>query len=118
MEFYYDETANDVLIIRADGGLNQHNAGEFVGKIEALVDSGLKKIIVDCDQLTYLSSMGMASLMRLHKRLAKVGGDVRVANVHSVIADLLHISRLDKIFAIYPDVGQARLSFREASQAD
>lgn len=112
MEFYYDESDKDVLIIKADGGLNSDNAGEFVSKVEALVDAGLKKIIIDCGKLAFLSSMGMATLMRLHKRMAHSGGNVKVANVHSMIAELLHIARLDKIFQIYPDVNQARLAFR------
>jgi anti-sigma B factor antagonist len=113
MEFYYDESDDNILIIQADGGLNGDNANEFVGRVEGLVDAGLKKIIVDCDRLTFLSSIGMASLMRLHKRMTRHGGDVKIANVHSVIAELLHVARLDKLFAIYPDVGQARLAFRE-----
>lgn len=114
MEFYYDEVDNDVLIIKADGGLNSDNAGEFVEKIEALVDAGLTKIIVDCTKLAFMSSMGMATLMRLHKRLAGSGGNVKVANVQSMIAELLHVARLDKIFEIYPNVNQARLAFRES----
>ncbi len=118
MEFYYDEVEHNVLIIKADGGLNGQNAGEFLDKIEALVEGGIRRIIVDCDHLQFLSSMGMAGLMRLHKRMARAGGDVKVANVHSIIADVLRIARLDKLLAIYPDVNQARLAFREPDAAE
>ena len=51
MEFYYDELERDVLILRADGGINADNAGQFVGDLEKLVDAGIRKIIVDCAHL-------------------------------------------------------------------
>ena len=61
MDFHYHEVDADVLVIDADGGLNAHASDQFVGVIEQLVDEGLRKIIVDCEQLTYMSSYGLAS---------------------------------------------------------
>ncbi len=48
MEFYYDEIDGDVLIIKADGGLNADTTDQFVESIEKLVTAGLANIIVDC----------------------------------------------------------------------
>ena len=44
MEFYYNETDKDVLIISADGGLNSDNADKFVNELAALIDAGQTKI--------------------------------------------------------------------------
>ena len=112
MEFYYHELDNSVLILAADGGINADNAGQFVTDLEKLVDAGIRKIIIDCSNLEYISSYGIGVLMRLHKRLAGHGGDVKFAGVHSGVVRILQIARLDSLFEFYPDVNRARLAFR------
>ena len=112
MEFYYHELDNSVLILRADGGINADNAAQFVADLEKIVDAGLRKIIVDCAGLDHISSYGIGVLLRVHKRLAGHGGDVKLAGIHTGLVRLLQIARMDAIFEIYPDVNRARLAFR------
>lgn len=112
MEFFYHDLDQDVLVISADGGLNSSTAEQFVHDIEKLVDAGLRKIIVDCTQLTYVSSYGLSVLLRLHKRIKKHSGDVKICCVHSTLVKLLELVRLDKVFSVFPDLEQARLAFR------
>jgi anti-anti-sigma factor len=112
MQFYYSEVENDVLIIRADGGLNSANANEFVDNLGRLIEAGQTKIIVDCTQLEYLSSYGLGVLVRLHSKLAKRGGDVKLACVKGLIKQVLNVTHLNSLFEIYPDVNRARLMFR------
>jgi anti-anti-sigma factor len=112
VEFYYHESDASVLVLRADGGINAGNAGQFVADLEKLVDAGLTKIIVDCGGLDRISSYAIGVLLGLHKRLAKHGGDVKLAGVHSGLVRLLQIARVDDFFDFYPDVDRARLAFR------
>ncbi len=112
MEFFYHELDNSILVLSADGGLNADTAAEFVGQIESLVDAGVKKIIIDCERLEYISSYGLGVLVRLHNKLAKHGGDVKVAGVKSMVLGALSAMRLNQLFEIYPDVSRARLAFR------
>lgn len=113
MEFYYHETDGDLLVISADGGLNGDTANQFVTEIERLVDAGLRKIIVDCTALNFVSSAGLAVLMRLHKHMKPLGGNVKIAHVKGTIMQVLEVTHLSKVFEIYPDVDRARLAFRE-----
>ncbi len=112
MEFYYDEIDNDVLIITADGGLNADTSEQFILSIEKLVDAGLKKMIVDCDKLDYISSYGLGVLARLHNRMKHRGGDVKIASVKGPLPGVLQVTGLNKLFEIYADVNRARLAFR------
>ena len=115
MEFYYHEVDNDVLIISADGGIDKRTSKEFVEQILKLIEEGMTKIIVDCKKLTYISSWGLGVLLRLHKRARAAGGEVKIADVHSRIVNVLNVTHLNKIFGIYPDVNRARLQFRPTS---
>lgn len=112
MDFYYHELDRDVLILRADGGINADNAGQFVAELEKLVDAGIKRIIVDCSGLEHISSYGIGMLLRVHRRLAKHGGDVKLAGLQSGVVRILQMARVDGLFDLYPDVNRARLAFR------
>ena len=114
MEFHYDEIERDVLILSADGGLNSDTAEQFVDEIVKLVDAGLTRIIIDCTKLTYISSYGIGCLVRIHNRMKKHGGDVKIASVSGFIPQALRITGLDALFQFYPDVNQARLAFRSS----
>lgn len=111
MEFYYHGVDRDILIVMADGGLNAKTADTFVGSLEALIDSGARKVIVDCTKLRYISSSGLGVLIQLHNRLAERGGDVKLANVRGVIANLIAKTRLSDVVQIYPGVDEARQAF-------
>src|SRR3990172_1146001 len=112
MELRYDEIDGDILIIKADGGINAKAADELIDQVAALVDAGLRKIIVDCGDVTWVSSYGLGVLVQLHKRMRARGGDVKLAAVRGVLAEVLQLTRLSHVFALYHDVNRARLEFR------
>ena len=116
MELYYHELDRSVLILRADGGLNADTAADFVKQLESLIDFGVKKMIIDCAKLTYISSYGIGVLVRLHNKLAKQGGDVKMTSPPSLVLQALNVVGMGKVFEIYPDVNQARLAFREPAK--
>jgi anti-sigma B factor antagonist len=111
LEFYYHTVDRDVLIVRADGGIDSHNAGQFLESLGSIVDAGIGKVIVDCTALKYISSYGVGVLVQLHKKVAQRGGEVKLAEVDGGIFRVLRLLRLEKIFHSYPTVEDARLSF-------
>jgi len=116
MELYYHELDKSVLIMSADGGLNADTAADFVKQLEDLIDYGVKKMIIDCSRLSYISSYGIGVLVRLHNRLVKHGGHVKIASPPGKVLQALAIVRLAQMFEIYPDLEQARLAFREKDE--
>jgi anti-anti-sigma factor len=117
MEFYYDEIDREVLVLAADGGLNSDTSREFVESIEKLVDAGLTRLIVDCTRLTSISSYGLGVLVALNRRMRRRGGEVKICAVRGLAAQALQVTRLDRLFELYPDVGRARLAFRPRTGA-
>ena len=115
MEFYYHDVDGDVLILRADGGINSDNAGQFVDELEKVIKAGITKLVVDCAQLRYISSSGLGTLIRLHKKMRDRGGDVRLAAVDNSVVRIIEMTRLHQVFHLYPTVDEARASFRVPS---
>ncbi len=112
METYAIEVVGDLMILRADGGLNSGTAGQLSEKIAALVAGGVRSIIVDCSQLEIISSLGLSSLLMLHTRIKRVGGEVKLCGLKGSIVQVIRMTKLDRIFELYPDIEAARLAFR------
>lgn len=112
VEFYLQEVDHGVAVLAVDGGLDAQTEKQFLDSIKKLLDGGVRQLIIDCEKLNYASSRGIGTLIRLHKRMAECGGDVKLAALRGMVWDALHILSLDSIFDIYPDVDRARLAFR------
>ncbi len=114
MEFYYHGVERDILIVSAAGGLNSTTADQFVDGLETMIDAGARKLIVDCTQLRYISSSGLGLLLRLHKRMERHGGNVKLASVRWPIANMIAKTRLSDILQLYAGVDDARAAFGTA----
>ena len=113
MDFYYHGVERDVLILKADGGIDASNAEEVIAELTRLVETGIRKLIIDCSRLGYISSAGVGVLVRLHKRLQTVGGEAKVAAVHGPGFRLLELTKMAEVFEIYPTVTEALEAFRK-----
>ena len=116
MDFHFHETDEHVLVIEADGELNAQSAESFVADIEKLVSAGITRIIVDCTLVDYISSSGIAQLLRMHHRVRKRGGEVKLCAIKGLVGDILRFLRLDKIMHMYPDVAEASAAFQSAGE--
>ena len=117
MEFLPHEIDGDVFVLVADGGINRENAKSFTEDVKSMVQNGFNKLIIDCSKLDYISSTGLGTLLVLHKRMKAAGGEVKLCNLKGLVFQALQVIRLDHLFGIYPDLGQARLAFRSTEDA-
>ncbi|MSR28734.1 MAG: anti-sigma factor antagonist [Phycisphaerales bacterium] len=113
METYVVEVQGDVLVLRADGGLNTSTAGQLSESIAALLKGGITNVVVDCSKLAIISSMGLGALLMLHTRMRRIGGEVRLAGLTGAVVQVIQMTKLDRVFEVYRDVEQAKASFRK-----
>ena len=111
MELYSHLVERDVLVLNADGGLNGEVAAQMEEQLGRLVEAGARKVLVDCTHLGHITSTGAAVLLRIHKRLAERGGDVRLAAAHSFMVRFLELVHGNKRFRIYPTLDDALRAF-------
>jgi anti-anti-sigma factor len=116
LEFSADR-GETVDVIRLRGELDNYTARDFFDCIEGEINRERFRIVVDCSKLSFISSVGLATLLRIHTRMTKRGGNVKLAAVPSAIAMTLQIVRLDRIFALYQSVEEATSAMeREAGR--
>ena len=111
MDLHLHETDNKVLIIEADGQINAASAEELIGNLERIAAAGVTRIIVDFTLVDYISSVGIACLLRIQYRVRRHGGEVKLCSIKGIVRDILRFMRLDRIMSVYADVAEARAAF-------
>ena len=107
MRFETQPGRDDLAVLRLSEELNGHEAEALIHEAEAEINRGLRHLVVDCSRLKHVSSQGLGVLIRLHHRLRRRGGDVRLAGGGGAMAEALQMTRLDKVFDTFPSVDAA-----------
>lgn len=105
-----------VVKIAGDVGLGQMvgDDGKHTGvsgdtvleeKLRLAVPEPVKLVVIDLTDATYLSSLGIGTLLRLRNRIVPPGEFRMAANGNLVV--LLKHGRLDQLFKIFPTVNDA-----------
>ena len=102
---------DDVLVVGLSGQLDTETCEYFFSCLEDQIESGHVNMIVDCRGLQFISSMGLAMLIRAHSRMKKRGGNVKLARVDGTVAKVIQTVQLDKLLNVYPTVHEARATF-------
>lgn len=102
---------DDILVLKLYGKLNETTVPEFNAEVERQFAEGRRKMIIDCVHLGNISSYGVGSLVSLQTKLRKKGGEVKLAGIQSIVAEVFKVVRLDKLFQMYGDTEFARESF-------
>ena len=109
VDFYYQNCGSnkDIVSVVVSGKLDALHCDYLLNCVEQQIEEGYKKLILDCSELEYISSMGLGMLIRVHARMKKHGGDVKLAAVRGVAASLISLVCLDGVLEIYPTVEEA-----------
>jgi anti-sigma B factor antagonist len=107
--FHYEKVgkSQDIVSVVLSGILDEATSNYLLGCVEEEILEGRKKLILDCGLVTYISSMGLGTLIRVRSRMQKIGGDVKIASVHGAVAEVIRVVGLNRIFQIYPTVDDA-----------
>ncbi len=113
MEMETYPISHSVHVVRVHGDLDGKTAETFFDGIAQIIDDGKRKLIIDCGRLGYVSSVGIAALMRTHARMKAKGGNVKLAALQSVVQSVLTTMRLDRVFDMYESIEGANVAFME-----
>ncbi|MBI2190595.1 MAG: STAS domain-containing protein [Planctomycetes bacterium] len=78
-----------------------------------LLDQAEKpQVLLDMNKVTYLPSSMIGKLTVMHKKALEYKGSLRFCNIAPGVLEIFKITRLDKVFKIYPDLNSALNSFK------
>jgi anti-sigma B factor antagonist len=105
------ETANAV-IMKVSGRIALGASGPSLQDgIRELLDGGHKNIILDLGGVTFLDSSGLGQLVGGYATAVSQGSEIKLLNLNRKVYDLMQVTKLYTVFAIYTDEAAALKSF-------
>lgn len=106
MEVAIDRRQNH-SILNIKGDVDLYSSPQLRKQILALANKKNARVLVNFLEVTYMDSSGVATLVEALQLTNKNGGKLRLFNLGQPIKDVFELSRLDRVFEIYDDEGQA-----------
>jgi anti-sigma B factor antagonist len=111
MGFSQTKDSSGVLVVQVDGQLIVGNRHELKDLIQAALDKGERRLLIDFSRTGYIDSSGLGALVSISKRVRESGGELRLSGLNDDLRSLFELTKLDTLFAITETPEQALTSF-------
>ncbi|AXU11077.1 STAS domain-containing protein [Parvimonas micra] len=88
----------ELLFVDLQGDLDINSNKEFKEKVNSV--QGVKKIIVNCENLSYIDSTGLGAFISIYKHIKEKGEKLVITGLKPHIKKIFLITDLDKVFEI------------------
>ena len=88
----------ELLFVDLQGDLDINSNREFKEKVNSV--QGVKKIIVNCENLSYIDSTGLGAFISIYKNIKEKGEKLVITGLKPHIKKIFLITDLDKVFEI------------------
>jgi len=97
-------TDGDVATIRLSGELDAHAAPVFRDRVEEAATGDLRQLVLEMEELTYLSSAGLRGLVFAKQ---KMGDDVQIVMVgpSESVTETIHLTGFDRSVTVRAAAG-------------
>ena len=110
IDFVKDKVVEGPLVIRAAGRLDDDTTNYFFLCVKDEIAAGNKKIVLNLQDLGYISSAGLGALIRASTEASKTGGTIYLSNIESKLLDILRLVKFETLFNIYQSEQEAVLA--------
>jgi anti-sigma B factor antagonist len=100
--------AGNIAIVDFSGSID---AALLHKTIQELVATGQHKVLLNIEHVTYVDSAGMGELVGSCSTLRQLGGDLKLASPQARITNLLQMTKLSTVLAIFSNEQEALKSF-------
>ncbi|MBI3723319.1 STAS domain-containing protein, partial [bacterium] len=106
------EEKGPVTVLVLHGFIDRHTLEALDRTLRGLIDSGRAKLVVDCAELTYISSNGMGVFISYVSKARSHGGDVRFCSMREIAKTVITMLGLHRLFEVHETRDAAVASFK------
>ena len=99
----------DSVFVKVAGPITSKEAGHAVDPLLQLLgeDGARKQVRLEMSEATLLDSSGVNWLLKCHKQLKQAGGKLVLVRPSTIVANVLKLLKMDKIFELDTSPGVA-----------
>lgn len=95
--------------------LDEGNIAEIGEQLTSLIEKEDKpRIIISFAAVDHLSSAALGTLITINNKVKQKGGQLRLSDINPQIYEVFLITKLNKLFRIYPTIKDAQDSLQPA----
>ena len=102
------ESYGHAVMLILKGELGSDSVAAFLQAVDhQLRDEAVIDIVLNMEEVPFIDSVALESLLELQDKLAERFGQVKLAKIDENIRKILEITRLDSSFEIFTDISDA-----------
>ena len=102
---------NDINVLDLKGYLDAHTAPDLEKTFQTLIDKNKYRIVVNCRDLTYISSAGLGVFMAYIEDVRKNQGDIKLSNMTPKVFNVFDLLGFPLLYEITDDEAEAIRKF-------
>jgi len=112
MNINIEEKGATVLIEVKEERLDAHNSSELKTQMLSLFDEGKNNLVVDLQDVRFVDSSGLGSLVSGFKNASARNGNLKLSGLQPQVKSMFELTRLHRVFEIFPESDEALSSFQ------
>ena len=105
-----------VNVLELKGYLDAHTAPELEQALQKLVNDKKYNIIVNCKDLSYISSAGLGVFMAFIEDVRRNKGDIKLSNMSSKVYNVFDLLGFPILYEIFKDEQEALEKYNAGSK--
>jgi len=104
-----------VVVVEAVGKLTLTDGRTRLrDEIHVFAGTGTRRFILNLARVEFIDSYGVGELARTYSTIRQAGGAMKLGGVNPKVLEVLEVSRLTRIFEIWPDENAALQAFEKS----
>jgi anti-sigma B factor antagonist len=106
-----EHSIGNVQILSLKGSFDTYHAQSVRQWLEQATESDPARVVVNLQDVSFLDSTGLSTLVQGMKRSRKLNGDIRLCGLRPPIRMVFELTRLDRVFEIFGSEEEAVEAF-------
>jgi anti-sigma B factor antagonist len=106
----------EVSVVTLSSALDFYYSPVFKKEMAGMIEEGRPNVVLDMSTVNFVDSSGLGALLAILRQANRVRGDVKLVGLRPNVKAVMELTRLDKMFDVFPDVRAAVESFRSAKK--
>jgi anti-anti-sigma factor len=94
-------------VVELNGSFDTRTSPDVQSELTRLIEQEVKKVVINMEQVEYISSSGLRALLFITKQLIGINGELRLCCLNETVREVFAISGFDTILKVYASEEEA-----------